>query len=74
MLVLLAVSRMTLMILQKKFTIPIYDYSFDGLLDKSYSKFALGNFGWHIIPAIVIYIGGVVLITALLFKKKEIDL
>jgi ABC-type transport system involved in multi-copper enzyme maturation permease subunit len=74
MLVLLAVSRMTLLILQKKFTIPIYDYSFDGLLDKAYSKFALGNFGWHIIPAIVIYIGGVVLITALLFKKKEIDL
>jgi ABC-type transport system involved in multi-copper enzyme maturation permease subunit len=74
MLILLAASRMTLMILQQKFTVPIYDYSFDGLLDKSYAKFAVGDFGWHIIPAIVIYIGGAILLTALLFKKKEIDL
>ena len=74
LLVLLAVSRMALTMIQNKFTMPVYDLSFDGLLDKSYAIFAAGNFGWHIIPAIVIYIGGVVLLSVILFKKREIDL
>ena len=74
LLVLLAVSRMALTMIQNKFTMPVYDLSFDGLLDKSYAIFAAGNFGWYIIPAIVIYIGGVVLLSVILFKKREIDL
>ena len=74
LLLLLAVARMALIMLQNKFTIPFYDMSFDGLLASSYAKFAAGNFGWHIIPALVIYIGGAVLLSAILFKKREIDL
>lgn len=74
LLILLASSRTILLLLQNKFTMPIYDRSFDGLLDASFARFDAGYFGWHIIPAIVIYIGGTVLLSTILFKKKEIDL
>ncbi|MCR5226370.1 MAG: ABC transporter permease subunit [Eubacterium sp.] len=74
LLVLLASSKTILRILQLKFTKPIYDRSFDGLLDSAFARFDAGHFGWNIIPAIVIYIGGTVLLSMILFKKKELDL
>ena len=74
LLILLVSARTALMMVQNKFTWPVYDISFDGLLGKAYARFTAGTFGWHIIPAIVLYIGGAVLLTMILFKKREIDL
>lgn len=74
LLILLACARLGLGIVQNKFNIPVYDWSFDGLMEKAYARFVIGDFGWHIIPALLIYIGGAVFLTALVFKKREIDL
>ena len=74
LLITVSISRIALLIVQRKFTLPIYDYSFDGLLESAYAKFAVGSFGWHIIPALVLYVGGAVFLTMLLFDRREIDL
>lgn len=60
--------------LQSHFAIPIYDLSFEGLLDTSYASFAAGGLGWQLIPAMVIYIGGLVVLTIILFNRREVDL
>ncbi len=69
-----ALSGLFLKALQSQFSIPLYDFSYEGLLDSSYAAFAAGNFGWQIIPAIGIYLCGIVALTILFFNRREIDL
>lgn len=52
---------------------PIYDFYYDGLLDAAYANMEAGNVGYQIIPALLIYVCGALIITILVFNKKEIE-
>ena len=54
--------------------LPFYDLSFSGLLEASFNGFNAGNFGWQLIPAVLIYVVGVTALSMHLFNRKEIDL
>lgn len=69
-----ALSGLFLKALQTELSVPLYDLSFEGLLDASYNTFAAGGFGWQLIPAIGIYLCGIVILTILAFNRREIDL
>ncbi len=58
---------------QSYFDIPIYDYMFTGLLTKSEALYIVGRNGWMVMPAIVIFIGGSLFVTSMLFSRKEMD-
>ena len=49
------------------------EFYFNGMIDNAYASIAAGDFGYMLIPAIVLYIGGALLLTALVFRKKEIE-
>ena len=70
----IVLSKIILNAIQEKFTIPIFDISFEGLLNSSYAAFSAGNFGWQIIPAVLIYICGIVFLAVVLFKRRELYL
>ena len=53
--------------------VDISSFYFDGMVTKAYNSIAAGEFGFTLIPAIVLYIGGALLLTALVFRKKEIE-
>ena len=72
--VLIILAKLVLKGIQDKITVPVFDMSYDGLLDASYAGFQAGNFGWQIIPAILIYICGIFFLSVLLFNRREIDL
>ena len=59
---------------QTDYLIPVYDICYDGLLEKSYTVFHGGAFGWQIIPAVIIYILGSVYLTVKSFEKRELEL
>ena len=70
----ITLAKLSLKLCQEKTSIPVYDMSFDGLLDSSFAGFSAGNFGWQIIPALLIYLCGIVFLTSLIFNRKELDL
>jgi ABC-type transport system involved in multi-copper enzyme maturation permease subunit len=49
------------------------EFYFNGMIDNAYASIAAGDFGYTLILAIVLYIGGALLLTALVFRKKEIE-
>lgn len=49
------------------------EFYFNGMIDNAYASIAAGEIGYTLIPAIVLYIGGALLLTALVFRKKEIE-
>ena len=59
---------------QERTKLPVYNISFEGLLDSSYAAFSAGNPGWQILPAILLYVCGIVFLTFLVFNRREIDL
>ena len=67
-------SRLFLSALQEQLSLPLYDLSFEGLLESSYTGIAAGNSGWQIIPAVGIYLCGVIALSVYLFNRKEISL
>ena len=54
--------------------LPLYDLSYEGLLNASCTAIQAGKFGWQLIPALVIYLGGVVWLNILIFNRKELEL
>ena len=70
----LLVWNLFLKIVQDKLMLPVYDLSFDGLLESSFTSFSAGYFGWQILPAVLIYVVGVAALSAFLFQRKELDL
>lgn len=67
-------SSLLLKIIQDRLTLPVFDMSYVGLLESSFAGFAAGKFGWQIIPALVIYLGGVIAVSIAIFNRKEIEL
>ena len=67
-------SSVILQAIQNKLTLPVYDMSYVGLLESSFAGFTAGNFGWQIIPALLVYLGGVIAISIAIFNRKEIEL
>ena len=49
------------------------EFYFNGMIDNAYASIAAGDIGYTLIFAILLYIGGALLLTALLFRKKEIE-
>lgn len=49
------------------------EFYFNGMIDNAYASIAAGDIGYTLILAIVLYIGGALLLTALVFRKKEIE-
>lgn len=66
-------SGLFLKFVQDRMSFPIYDVSYVGLLEASFAGFAAGSFGWQIIPALLIYLGGVIGISVIIFNRKEIE-
>ena len=60
--------------IQSKFTVPVYDISFDGLMDEAYAHIQVGQPGICLIAAVLIYICLVVYLTNKFFKRKELAL
>ena len=58
---------------QSLLKIDFYDFYFDGLIENAYASIAAGEIGFGLITAIVLYIGGALLLTVLVFRKKEIE-
>ena len=63
----------TLNLIETLLKVPVYQYYFDGLLDAAYAQISAGNVGYQIIPAVVVYIGGALLLATVVFRKKEIE-
>ncbi|MBQ7557819.1 MAG: hypothetical protein IJT00_07130 [Lachnospiraceae bacterium] len=66
-------SKMFLMVAQDKLKFPVYDMSFEGLLESSYAGIRAGETGWQLIPALLIFLA-VVAVNVITFDRKEIDL
>ena len=49
------------------------EFYFNGMIDNAYASIAAGDIGYTLLLAIVLYIGGALLLTALVFRKKEIE-
>lgn len=67
------VSAGVLQTIQEKTDLPVYDFSYMGLLDRSYAELQAGNLGLSILPALF-YLLVVVTLNILTFDKKEMDL
>ena len=70
----LLLAKAALSALQDKFKIPVFDYSLDGLMDRSFTSLQIGNADGALIAAMLIYICLVVLLTNVFFKRKELEL
>ena len=68
-----AVGSGLLKMVQDKFKLPVYDFSFLGLLDSSFADFQAGDFGYTIIPALL-YLAVVIVINIATFNRREMDL
>ncbi|MCR5687588.1 MAG: hypothetical protein K6G58_06165 [Lachnospiraceae bacterium] len=68
------ILNMVLKGIQTKFTVPVYDISFDGLMDEAYAHIQVGQPGICLIAAVIIYICLVVYLTNKFFKRKELAL
>ena len=68
------VSGLCLKALQGEIVFPIYDLSFEGLLDSSFAMFEAGETGWQLVPALCIYLLGVILLNMTIFGRKELEL
>lgn len=60
--------------LQSHLPVHVYDFYFEGLIDKAQADFMIGKAPWPLIPAIGIYIIGVLFLTGKIFERKELDL
>ena len=52
----------------------LINYWIDGLADASYNDIMIGNFPWKLIVMIAVYIVGAVIVTTMIFDRKELDL
>ena len=59
---------------QNKTRLPLYDLSYDGLLERSCNVFQNGGFGWQLFPALIVFVFGSTLLTILIFERKELSL
>ena len=59
--------------LQDHTSLPIYDFSYIGLLDKAFAEFQNGSFGITLIPALL-YLAVVIAVNIITFDRKEMDL
>lgn len=60
--------------LQDKIHLPINEIYYDQIIMDGFTAIGAGNFPWKMILALVIYIGGAIIISSILFEKKELDL
>ena len=60
--------------IQEEFLVPVYDFSFDGLLEASFASISAGEPGWQIVPAVLFYICAVTGLAVRLFERREMDL
>ena len=63
-----------LKMIQDYIPLRVYDFYYDGLVDKAKADLMVGSAPWQLIPAIAIYIVGVLILTGVLFDRKELDL
>ncbi len=63
-----------LKMIQEYITLRVYDFYYDGLVEKAKADLMVGSAPWQLIPAIAVYIVGVLILTGVLFERKELDL
>lgn len=63
-----------LKMIQEYIPLRVYDFYYEGLVDKAKADLLVGSAPWQLIPAIAIYIVGVLILTGVLFERKELDL
>ena len=63
-----------LVLVQDNMHIPVHDCWIDGLLNSAYNDITLGHFPWKLIVMILVYIVGILFLTARIFDRKELDL
>lgn len=51
----------------------VYDYTFSGLMARAYQAVSIGGVPLLLFPAVILYIGGAILLTCLVFQKKELE-
>ncbi len=59
---------------EKAVKINIHSFIYDGLVGEGINALKMAKFPWQIIVAVVVYIGGALVITTLVFDRKELDL
>ena len=72
--IMLTFIHMALNMVQMNMHIPIHDIWLDGLVMDSYNDLMIGDFPWKLIVGVAVYIVGVVILTAVIFDRKELDL
>ena len=63
-----------LVLVQDNMHIPVHDIWIDGLLNSAYNDIMIGDFPWKIVAMIAVYIVGILMVTAKIFDRKELDL
>ena len=63
-----------LRMIQDYIPLRVYDFYYEGLVEKAKADILVGNVPWQLIPAIAVYIVGVLILTGVLFDRKELDL
>ncbi len=63
-----------LVLVQDNMHIPVHDIWIDGLLNSAYNDIMIGDFPWKIVVMIAVYIVGILMVTAKIFDRKELDL
>ena len=59
--------------IQDNTSIPLYDISYIGLLDKAFADFQNGSFGVTLLPALA-YLAAIIALNIITFDRKEMDL
>lgn len=59
---------------QEEAHLPFLDASFYGLIDRGYAAIEAGNIAWQLPAAVILYICPVIILTAAVFKRKELAL
>ena len=59
--------------IQDNTSIPLYDISYIGLLDKAFADFQNGSFGVTLLPALL-YLVAIIALNIITFDRKEMDL
>ena len=54
--------------------VPVRDGSFYGLLDKAYAAIEAGNPAWQLPVAVIVYLCFVIILTGIIFERKELPL
>ena len=63
-----------LRMIQDYIPLRVYDFYYEGLVEKAKADILVGSVPWQLIPAIAVYIVGVLILTGVLFDRKELDL